>query len=151
MSRIALLTGIGMLAVALAPSVPALAQTAGSSHMGRSTTGSSGMDPSGMGSSTMDRSPSGAAGMNSSGMDSSSPGAAQMGAPQTGSSRIQPPPVAQPRDREGMGRMEPARPVGQTQQQRRQLDNVANALNRCQMQAAEQRSECMRRAMESEL
>ena len=151
MSRIALLTGAGMLAIALAPGVPALAQTAGSSQMGRSTMGSSGMNPSGMGSSTMDPSPSGSAGMNSSGMDSSSPGAAQMGAPQTGSSRIQPPPVAQPRGREAMGSMQPARPVGETQQQRRQLDNVANALNQCQMQPEEQRSQCMRRAMESRL
>jgi len=142
MSRIALLAGAGMLGLMLAPGTPALAQTAGSPQ---STSGSTEMHP-GMGSSTLDRSPSGAAGMNS----PSPSGTARMGSPETGS-RIQPPPVAQPRGREAMGSMQPARPVGETQQQRRQLDNVANALNQCQMQPDEQRSQCMRRAMESRL
>ncbi|MGE0260618.1 MAG: hypothetical protein AB7T18_17895 [Alphaproteobacteria bacterium] len=127
MSRIGLFAGAGMLALTLAPSVPALAQTVGSPMMGRSPSVSSDVMP-------------------------------RMQAPQNEPSRtetqaapapIQPPPMAQPRSREAMGMTEPVRPVGDTPQERRRLDNVANALNGCQAQPTEERRACMRRAMEA--
>ncbi len=77
-------------------------------------------------------------------------GSPQMDRPET-HSPVQPLQAAKPRGPEAMGLMEPARPVGETQQQRRQLDNVANALNQCQMQPGDERTACMRRAMESRL